>query len=93
MSDPAKLIEIKPTLTPDPEVILALENMLKDARAGTLRKVMIVGIKDYPGEPNCSVTAFAGKAPVAPMVMALEGAKLRLMGFTERDDFAEGALK
>lgn len=75
-----------PPPAPNERVIQRLENALELARKGQLRGFILAGSVDDPGVPGSTVVMRAGTAPIAPLVVALERAKLRLIGFVEDID-------
>lgn len=71
---------------PNQRVVRRLEELLTWARDGRLRAFVLAGVVDEPGEPNSTIVVRAGIVPIAPIVVALERAKLRTIGFVEDHD-------
>lgn len=71
---------------PVPDVVAMAERILADAKSGRCRAIVCAAVYQEPGDPHCSATMRAGTPEVGPMVAALEGVKLRLLGFVEKAD-------
>lgn len=76
-----------PINEPDARVILKLEELLTMAKAGEIRAfVCASAIVNADGRGIGTSVARAGRADSCKMVVALERAKLRLIGFVEDID-------
>lgn len=71
---------------PDLDVVKTVEELLEMAKSGELRALACAVVLDCPGSPDSTALFRAGVAAMAPMVLALERAKLRLIGFVEDID-------
>jgi hypothetical protein len=71
---------------PDEDVIRLAEQLLADARSGRCRGVIAAAVYEEPGDPFCTATLRAGTCEVAPMVVSLERAKLRILGVLDESD-------
>ncbi len=78
------LLDTKPA--PRADVISKLEEALELAKSGELQGFILAGVLHEPADPACTLVMRAGSGPIAPSVVALERAKLRLMGFIEDVD-------
>jgi hypothetical protein len=81
------VLAVLPKPAPDERVIRSLEHMLDKARSGELRAFVAAAIvDDFDGSGPATTGWRAGRAPIAPFVLALERCKLRLIGFVEDID-------
>jgi hypothetical protein len=81
-----KALDLAPSPAPNADVVEQLEELLRRAKFGQLRAFVLAGVHDDPGVPGCSVVIRAGKQDLGVQVVALERAKLRLLGFVEDID-------
>lgn len=87
MTDAApKLRSLDLAPEPNAEVVARLEECLERAKSGQLRGFVLAGVHDDPGQPGGSIVVRAGKRDLGIQVVALERAKLRLLGFVEDID-------
>lgn len=90
MSNTVRKLKQVPEPEADPEVVAQVEQLLEWAKSGQLQCFVLAGHVDLPGDPENSLYMKAGYVKaLGVMVLALERAKLLLMGFREEDSWAK----
>lgn len=76
---------------PEPidDVLEITAKLSRLAKTGELRGLVVAFVCQLPGDPACSAEGHAGELRMGPMVVALERAKLRLLGFVEAQHVQE----
>lgn len=80
-------LAVLPVNQPNKRVILKLEELLAMAKTGEIRAfVCAMALVGNDGRGTATGVSRAGRADLAPLVVALERSKLRLLGFVEDYD-------
>lgn len=82
----AEVRELKPVPPPeaDPDVVARCEQLLEYAKRGELQFFVLAGVLDQPGDPGGALYIKAGSIrQLGTAVLALENAKLRIMGYRD----------